>query len=72
MTAVWPASVEAPSIRCWDAWSVTGLVETYRAASNGGPQRKYYRPSSAGRLALALGVLEWRAARNAVDAVLAR
>jgi PadR family transcriptional regulator PadR len=48
-----------------------GLVETYRAASNGGPQRKYYRPSSAGRLALALGVLEWRAARNAVDAVLA-
>ena len=33
-----------------------GLVETYRAASNGGPQRKYYRPSRAGRLALALGV----------------
>ena len=48
-----------------------GLVETYRAASNGGPQRKYYRTSRAGRLALALGVLEWRAARDAVDAVLA-
>src|SRR5207248_4904776 len=48
-----------------------GLVETYRAASDGGPPRKYYRPSSAGRLALALGVSEWRAARDAVDAVLA-
>lgn len=47
-----------------------GLVETYRAASNGGPPRKYYRPSSAGRVALALGVAEWRAARDAVDAVL--
>ena len=32
-----------------------GLVETYRAASTGGPARKYYRPSSPGRLALALG-----------------
>ena len=48
-----------------------GLVETYRAASKGGPQRKYYRPSSAGRIALALGVSEWRAGRDAVDAVLA-
>lgn len=48
-----------------------GLVETYRAASNGGPPRKYYRPSSSGRVALALGVNEWRAARDAVDAVLA-
>jgi|SRR5579883_1027544 len=48
-----------------------GLVETYRAASNGGPPRKYYRPSGAGRLALAAGVSEWRAARDAVDAVLA-
>ena len=33
--------------------------------------RKYYRPSSAGRLALAMGVSEWRAARDSVDAVLA-
>jgi PadR family transcriptional regulator PadR len=47
-----------------------GLVETYRAASNGGPPRKYYSPSSSGRLALSLGVSEWRAARDAVDAVL--
>jgi PadR family transcriptional regulator PadR len=48
-----------------------GLVETYRAASEGGPPRKYYRPSSAGRAALALGVAEWRGTRDAVDAVLA-
>ena len=47
-----------------------GLVETYRAASNGGPPRKYYRPSAAGRVALSMGVAEWRAAREAVDAVL--
>jgi PadR family transcriptional regulator PadR len=47
-----------------------GLVETYRAASDGGPPRKYYRPSSAGLRALADGVSEWRAARDAVDAVL--
>jgi PadR family transcriptional regulator PadR len=48
-----------------------GLVETYRAASDGGPPRKYYRPSREGRQALAAGVSEWRAARDAVDAVLA-
>jgi PadR family transcriptional regulator PadR len=48
-----------------------GLVETHRAASDGGPPRKYYSPSSAGRVVLALGVSEWRAARDAVDAVLA-
>jgi PadR family transcriptional regulator, regulatory protein PadR len=48
-----------------------GLVETYRAASDGGPPRKYYRPSSEGRRALAAGVSEWRAARDALDAVLA-
>ena len=47
-----------------------GLVETYRAASKGGPPRKYYIPSDAGRVALALGVSEWRAARDAIDAVL--
>ena len=48
-----------------------GLVETYRAASNGGgPPRKYYRASSAGQNALAAGVSEWRAARDALDAVL--
>jgi PadR family transcriptional regulator, regulatory protein PadR len=47
-----------------------GLVETYRAASNGGPPRKYYRASREGRRALAAGVSEWRAARDAVDSVL--
>src|SRR5271167_1974513 len=40
-----------------------GLVETYRAASNGGPPRKYYRTSRAGQRALADGVSEWRATR---------
>jgi PadR family transcriptional regulator PadR len=47
-----------------------GLVETYRAASDGGPPRKYYRPSPDGQRALASGVSEWRAARDALDAVL--
>jgi PadR family transcriptional regulator PadR len=47
-----------------------GLVETHRAASDGGPPRKYYRASPAGHRALAAGVSEWRAARDAVDAVL--
>jgi PadR family transcriptional regulator PadR len=47
-----------------------GLVETYRAASDGGPPRKYYRPSLEGRRALATGVSEWRAARDALDGVL--
>src|SRR6266542_2507880 len=47
-----------------------GLVETHRAASDGGPPRKYYRPSREGRRALAVGVSEWRAARDALDAVL--
>jgi PadR family transcriptional regulator, regulatory protein PadR len=48
-----------------------GLVDTYRAASNGGPPRKYYRLTDDGRRALAAGVTEWQAARDAVDAVLA-
>ena len=47
-----------------------GVVDTYRAASNGGPPRKYYRASREGRRVLATGVSEWRAARDAVDAVL--
>ena len=33
-----------------------GLVETYRAASDGGPPRKYYRPSDEGHRALTAGV----------------
>jgi PadR family transcriptional regulator PadR len=47
-----------------------GLVETFRAASDGGPPRKYYRPSQAGRSALASGVAEWRATRDALEGVL--
>ena len=47
-----------------------GLVETHRAPSDDGPPRKYYRPSREGRRALAAGVSEWRAARDAIDAVL--
>jgi PadR family transcriptional regulator PadR len=49
-----------------------GLVETHRAVSNGGPPRKYYRASEAGRRALAAGIAEWQTARDAVDGVLGR
>src|SRR6516225_9399834 len=45
-----------------------GLVETYRAASNGGPPRKYFRLSAEGQRVLLAGVSEWRTARDAVDA----
>ncbi len=48
----------------------SGLVETTRAAGEGGPPRKYYSPSAAGRRALTSGVAEWRATRDAVDALL--
>lgn len=47
-----------------------GLVETHRAASNGGPPRKYYQASREGQTTLAVGASEWRAARDAIDAVL--
>jgi len=47
-----------------------GLVETRRAASNGGPPRKYYSLSPEGQRALAAGVGEWQAARDAVDGAL--
>lgn len=47
-----------------------GLVETYRAASDGGPPRKYYRPSRRGRRVLEAGIAEWRATRGEVDSVL--
>ena len=48
-----------------------GLVETYRAASNGGPPRKYYRPSRGGPPG-ARGRRRRMAqrARDALDAVL--
>jgi PadR family transcriptional regulator PadR len=47
-----------------------GLVDTHRATSNGGPPRKYYRLSPEGESALAAGVTEWTAARDAVDGAL--
>ena len=47
-----------------------GLVDTHRAASNGGPPRKYYRASPSGQRALAAGAMQWRELRDAVDAVL--
>jgi PadR family transcriptional regulator PadR len=47
-----------------------GMVETRRAASNGGPPRKYYSLSPEGERALQAGVSEWQAARDAVDGAL--
>ncbi len=47
-----------------------GLVQWYREASNGGPPRKYYRLSPAGRKALARWSAEWERTRSAVDRVL--
>jgi PadR family transcriptional regulator PadR len=47
-----------------------GMVETRRAASNGGPPRKYYSLSAEGGRALEAGVIEWQAARDAVDGAL--
>jgi PadR family transcriptional regulator PadR len=47
-----------------------GLVETRRAASNGGPPRKYYSLSPAGESALESGRREWQMARDAVDGAL--
>lgn len=48
----------------------SGLFETYPEASNGGPPRKYYRLTEAGRLAFAQWRREWVSARTAVDSVL--
>ena len=47
-----------------------GLVETRRAASNGGPPRKYYSLSLEGERVLEAGISEWTAARDAVDGAL--
>ena len=47
-----------------------GLVEAYMEASNGGPARKYYRLTPAGRAALGQWIEDWRATRSAVDGVL--
>ena len=47
-----------------------GLVETRRAASNGGPPRKYYSLSPEGERALKTGVDDWQSTRDAVDGAL--
>jgi PadR family transcriptional regulator PadR len=47
-----------------------GLVETYRAASQDGPPRKYYRTSPIGHQTLVQGVADWRLTRDAIDGVL--
>jgi PadR family transcriptional regulator PadR len=47
-----------------------GMVETHRAASNGGPPRKYYRLSADGDRALRDGVEAWTTTRSAVDGAL--
>lgn len=47
-----------------------GLVKTCRAASNGGPPRKYYSLSPEGERALESGVKEWQMTRDAVDGAL--
>jgi PadR family transcriptional regulator, regulatory protein PadR len=47
-----------------------GLVETRRAASNGGPPRKYYSLSPEGERVLEEGKTEWQATRDAVDGAL--
>ena len=48
-----------------------GLVASYRETSNGGPPRKYYRLTAAGRRALTEWAGEWARTRSAVDRVLA-
>lgn len=48
-----------------------GWVETYRATSDDGPPRKYYRLSDSGRQALRTGIEEWRLTRDSVDQVFA-
>jgi PadR family transcriptional regulator PadR len=47
-----------------------GLVDTHRAASNGGPPRKYYELSRLGQKALTIGISEWETTRDGVDAIL--
>jgi PadR family transcriptional regulator PadR len=47
-----------------------GLVESFRVDGNGGPPRKYYRPTRDGRQALAAWRAEWVETRDSVDSVL--
>ncbi|WP_067484101.1 PadR family transcriptional regulator [Actinomadura hibisca] len=49
-----------------------GLLETYLVNGGGGPPRKYYRPTGAGRKALADWSSEWEQLVDGVAAVLAR
>ncbi|MCC6223201.1 MAG: PadR family transcriptional regulator [Thermoleophilia bacterium] len=46
------------------------LVEDERQAGNGGPPRKYYRLTPAGRAALAEWTGEWRELSSSIDRVL--
>ncbi len=48
----------------------TGLVEAFLGESAGGPPRKYYRISPAGRRRLGEWRAEWEALSDAVDRVL--
>ncbi|WP_084264837.1 PadR family transcriptional regulator [Actinomadura macra] len=48
------------------------LVESYLVESDGGPARKYYRPTEDGRAALAAWSREWALLTDGIHAVLAR
>ena len=49
-----------------------GRVSTRLVASNAGPARKYFRPTVAGREALAAGTADWMSLAAVVGAQLAR
>ncbi|MUN36941.1 PadR family transcriptional regulator [Actinomadura litoris] len=49
-----------------------GLVESYLVEGDGGPARKYYRPTGEGRAALTAWSREWALLTDGVQAVLAR
>jgi len=49
-----------------------GRVRTRLVASNSGPARKYYRPTSAGYQALTDGASSWRSLSTLVGTVLGR
>ncbi len=48
-----------------------GLLTARLVSSSAGPARKYYRPTPAGRTALASGTASWRSLADLVHAVLA-
>jgi PadR family transcriptional regulator PadR len=48
----------------------TGLVETFLEGSTGGPPRKYYRITQAGRSRFREWAAEWRALSHGVDQLL--